>query len=108
MADAPSPVASSAAQASFQAKTTTDVREARRAGQAQAARSQAKTVTEEGTTVETTDSDVAVFTNSEGAGSQGRSLDSENKENSLRNEQSDDSDVVTKGSDGRPHVDLQV
>jgi len=108
MADAPSPVASSAAQANFAAKTTSDVRDARRAGQAQAARSQAKTVTEEGTTVETTDSDVAIFTNSEGAGSQGRSLEQEDSKDDLQNPQTGDSSGITRDSDGNPHVDLQA
>jgi len=75
MAEIPSHIASSAAQAGFQAREVAKEREARRAGSAEAANRQVKAVDEADTHVDTEDGDTAVFADSEGAGSQGRSLD---------------------------------
>ena len=105
MADTPSPVASSAAQANFQAKATSDAREVRRAGQSHTARLQAKTVTDEGITVETTDTDVAVFTNAEGQGGQGREASDGMPKPP---DQPPPASVITTDPDGNQHIDVQI
>ncbi len=72
MTDAPSPIASSTAGLPSQARDTIEAGAARRAGQHNATRRQAQTVTDAGATVETTDADARVFGDTEGTGSQGR------------------------------------
>jgi len=75
MADAPPPIAGSSLQAGFLANEIGKDREARRAGEANTARRQNVSINEAGDTVETTDSDSRVFSDAEGGGSQGRTLD---------------------------------
>ena len=106
MADAPSPVASSAAQASFQAKAAADVRDAGRAAQSHAAVARVKTAVDESTTVETADSDVAVFANAEGSGSQGRQTETSPDENSGAPHESGDG--ISVDEQGRQYVDIRI
>jgi len=75
MADAPPPIAGSSLQAGFLANEIGKDREARRAGEANSARRQNVSINEAGDIVETTDSDSRVFTDAEGGGSQGRTLE---------------------------------
>ena len=77
MAEIPSDIASSAAQAGFQARQTAKERDAQRAGGRDLAERQVRAVDEAGNTVDTEDGDTAVFTDAEGAGSQGRPFEEE-------------------------------
>ena len=107
MAEIPSDIATSAAQAPFQARETVKEREIRRAGQAHAANRQVRTVDEAGTTVETTDADAQIFTDAEGQGSQGRQLDDES--NLPPQEPTPDHRKgVTTDNDGQLHLDLEA
>jgi len=106
MSQLPSEIAASAAQAGLQARQITNQREARRAGQGHAANRQVKTVDEAGSTVETTDPDNQVFTNSEGQGSQGRA--SEESEPSQTPTPAPPESGVQTDPDGTQHVDIEA
>ncbi len=107
MSEIPSEIASSAAQAGFRAREVAKERDARRAGGADAALGRAKSVDEAGSTVETENEDTAVFTESEGAGGQGRAHEEGESEDAAQEEQSLDDDV-TVDDEGRPHLDLEA
>ena len=107
MSEIPPDLPSSAAQTGVQAREVAKEREARRAGQTDAATRQVKTVDEAGSTVETGDDDVAVFTDAEGGGGQGR----ESEEHGPPETDSADSAAaggITEGDDGQLHVDLEA
>ncbi|MGB2987074.1 MAG: hypothetical protein WBE26_14470 [Phycisphaerae bacterium] len=108
MSEIPPDISSSAAQAGFQARETAKERDARRAGQAEAANRQAKSVTEAGDTVETTDADVAVFADAEGTGSQGRPFEEAETGEQETAGGADEKNGITKGDDGQLHVDLEA
>jgi hypothetical protein len=82
-------------------------REARRAGQAQAADRQIKALDEAGGTVETDDADTQVFADAEGTGSMGRELESEEGETGQATN-GDTAEGVIHDEDGQPHIDLQA
>ncbi len=107
MSQIPNDLAISAAQTPFQARQATAEDDARRAGEANAASRQVKATTEEGTTVETTDADVAVFADAEGSGSQGRPF-----EQAAAEEQQEPLPPtptgITHDADGRLHIDLEA
>jgi len=107
MAEIPSDIASSAAQAGFQAREVGKARAASQAGLAQAAARQAKQSDELEVTVEITDDNTKISTNAEGSGSQGRS----EEEDASDSEQPDAGDAiggVTTDEDGQQHLDLQA
>jgi|GEM_PF-514467 len=110
MAEMPSNIAGSAAQAGYQAHDVAKGRDTDRAGQASAVNRQVKATDETDTTVETTDSDTAVFADSEGAGSQGRASE-EPSSNEEPNEDAADAPTpegLTQDDDGRLHLDLEA
>jgi len=107
VAEIPSDIATSAAQAPFQARETVKEREVRRAGQAHAANRQVRTVDEAGTTVETTDADAQIFTDAEGQGSQGRQLDDESNP-PPKEPTGDHRKGITADKDGQLHLDLEA
>ncbi len=106
MSEIPPDIATSAASTPYQAKEVNKDREARRAGQAHAGERQIKSVDEAGSTVETTDNDVAVFSDAEGTGSQGR--ESETPEPESPEPGKDASNGITRDDDGQMHVDLEA
>lgn len=107
MAEIPSDLASSAAQAGFQAREVGRARAARAAGQAQAAVRQAKSADELEVTVEISDDNTKVSPDAEGSGSQGRS-----DEEATPDQGPPDADIpvpgLTTDEDGQQHLDLQV
>ena len=107
MTDVPPPIASSVAGAPVQARETTAERGVRRAGEAHAADRQLKTVDEMGNTVETTDADSRIFSDAEGAGSQGRFLGEEGEE-APQNPPQQPSAGVTTDPDGKIHLDIEA
>ncbi len=108
MSQIPSDIATSAAQSPLAARDVAAEREARRAGDASAASNTARTVTEAGSTVETTDADVAVFSDAEGAGGQGRAFQEEQQGEDTPPPTSSEQPGITRGPDGQLHVDIQV
>ncbi len=109
MSEIPSHIATSGVQAGYQAREASRSRDAAGTGQATAAERQVKSLNEQDTTVETSDTDTAVFTDSEGAGSQGRNFDGGDAEETTP--PSDGESVrkgLTRGEDGQVHVDLEA
>ena len=106
MAEIPSDIASSAAQAGYKGTEVAKVRDARRAGQAQTADRQIKAVDEAGSTVDTEDADTRVFADAEGSGSQGRPFD----EGAAGKEETAETDTrgITRDVDGQLHLDLEA
>ncbi|MFQ5489177.1 MAG: hypothetical protein ACE5GE_00535 [Phycisphaerae bacterium] len=103
----PSDIAGSALQAGYQARNASKGRDAERATAASNADKSAKAIDEADTTVETGDSDAAVYTDAEGAGSQGRVFSDDVEAD--EDEQSDGSDQDRPGnSDDQPHLDIQA
>jgi len=107
MADSPSPIASSAAGAPLQARDVIEAGEARRAGQHNAVRRQGQTVTEAEATVETTDADARVFSDSEGTGSQGREFGDQDSPPNEPTEKKNPPGISTD-EDGQLHLDLEA
>jgi hypothetical protein len=107
MADAPLPIVSSTAGAPLQARDVIEAGESRRAGQHNAIRRQGQTVTDAGATVETTDADARVFSDSEGTGSQGRET-TEQESNPQDQSQAKSPQGIVTGKDGRVHLDLEA
>lgn len=108
MTQIPSHLPASAAQAGVQANEVAKEREARRTGQADVANRQIKSVDEAGSTVDTEDSDVAVFGDAEGAGGEGR--EPEKKEDATQSDEDDTAAVegISRDEDGKLHVDLEA
>jgi hypothetical protein len=75
MSAIPPDIIGSAAQAGVTQREASRVQEADRAGQSHAARSQARAADEASSNVETTDDDTQIFTDAEGSGSQGRTVE---------------------------------
>lgn len=107
MAEIPSDIASSAAQAGFQSREVGKARDAARAAQANAAARQSNAVSQAGETVETEDADAQIFSDSEGAGGQGRQLDDETA-GATDGDAAKSTGGITKGEDGRLHLDLEA
>ncbi len=107
MAEIPSHIASSAAQAGYQARVIGRERDAGKAGQANIVERQVKSVEEASDTVDTSDSDTRVTSESEGSGSQGRAFEEEKVEDEL-SENQDSPSGVTEDDDGHLHLDLEA
>ena len=108
MAEIPSDIASSAAQAGFQARQVAKERDAHRAGSVDAAERQVKAVDEADSTVDTEDGDTAVFTNAEGQGSEGRSFEDLADENLAEQDEARPPNGVSTDDDGQTHLDIQA
>ncbi len=106
MSEIPSDLASSIAQTGFQAREVAKERDAGVVGQSQAADRQVKAVDEADTTVDTTDSDVEIYADAEGTGSQGRSPEEEAEEADEADEAAGKG--ITEDDQGRLHLDLEA
>ncbi|MCH8149318.1 MAG: hypothetical protein IH987_15265 [Planctomycetes bacterium] len=107
MAEIPSDIPASAAQAGYQAREVGRARDARSAATANASNQRARAVDEAGNTVDTEDNDNQVFADAEGSGGRGRPFEEGNP--------TDDPDAgeesktgVTKDDDGQLHIDLEA
>lgn len=107
MAEGPSPIASSIAGVPLQARDAIEAGEARRAGQHNAIQRQAQSISDAGATVETTDADARVFSDTEGTGSQGREPGEEDPPQEDPANQKDHPGI-SRGDDGRIHVDVEA
>lgn len=108
MTSVPSHIPASAAQAGIQAHEVAKEREARRTGQAETVKRQARAVDEAGATVDTDDSDVAVFSDSEGAGSEGRQNEEETTTEAEGTKDTPSDAGISLDDEGHLHVDLQA
>jgi hypothetical protein len=106
MAEIPSDIASSAAQAPVQSREVVKDQAARRAGMAHAAARHIKTVDESGVVVETTDSDTQIFTDAEGTGSLGRDLSDQEEES--EDDTPEDRRGFVEDAAGQLHLDLEA
>ncbi len=105
MADIP-PIASSAAQAGFQQADVSKTRNAERSAQSIAANKSVKAMDASDTSIETTDTDTAVFSDAEGMGGQGRS-EEEQLEHGVEQDGAD-APGVQADDDGNLHLDVQA
>jgi len=108
MAEMPPPINASAAQAGFAAREAGKERDARQVGRVDAARRHVQSVDDAQTSVDTEDADTAVFTESEGQGSQGRTPDDEVSSNAPEADEKGTENGVRQGDDGRLHIDIQA
>lgn len=106
MAEMPSNIPASAAQAGFQANEISKEREARKAAQSHTASKQVKALNESSGTVDTTDTDTAIFTDAEGTGSQGRAFEEEDTEQAKEEDPSPNG--ISTDGDGQQHLDLEA
>lgn len=107
MAEIPSDIPASAAQAGFQAREVGRARDARSAQIANASNRRARAVDEAGNAVDTEDSDNQVFADAESSGGQGRPFEDGNPTNG--DDAVEKSKVgFTKDNDGQLHIDLEA
>jgi len=99
----PPDIAGSAAQAGFASSEASRVKDADRAGQATTADRQVKAATDAADSVETSDSETAVYADAEGAGGQGRPFLEAPEE-----EQPEAGDADEGQSDSPGHLDIQA
>lgn len=108
MSEIPADIASSAAQAGYQAHEVDRVRGGNAAGQANAAKRVARAVNETDTTVDTDDADAQVYGDAEGTGSKGKPFEDDAPAAGDQEDGDASDSVITEGEDGRPHLDLQA
>ena len=106
MAEIPSDIPASAAQAGYQAREVGRASAARSAAMANASDKRARAVDEAGNTVDTEDNDSQVFSDAEGSGGQGRPFEEENPTDA--SDAAESKTGVTKDDDGRQHIDLEA
>lgn len=106
MAEMPSNIPASAAQAGFQANEVSKEREARKTAKSQTASKQLKALNETSGVVDTTDTDTAIFSDAEGTGSQGRAFDEEDQE--LTSQEDKPQNGISTDIDGQLHLDLEA
>ncbi|HEY3244218.1 MAG TPA: hypothetical protein VGM03_12800 [Phycisphaerae bacterium] len=108
MSQIPSDIAISGAQAGYQAREAARPLDTEKAGQAHAARQEARAIDDAGRNVETTDGDTQVFTDGEGSGSQGRAFSQTDDESPPKNEPQSPSKGISYDPDGHAHVDVEA
>jgi hypothetical protein len=105
MSGIPSDIAGSSLQAGFAQREAARATDSAKAGQAQATERQLRAVDEAATNVETTDSDMQIFADAQGAGGKGREPNEENEEQPETEQDSEES-LDTGGSP--PRLDIQA
>lgn len=105
MAEIPSDIAASAAQAGHHARDIAEARDARGSPAQQGASSRANRVDEAGEVVETDDRDTEVYADAEGTGSQGRPFKEAEEQQEAEGETTEG---VTTDENGRTRLDLEA
>lgn len=105
MAEIPSDIASSAAQAASKARDVAKVRDSHNTGRAQAGKRHIEAIDDAGSMVDTEDADARVFAEAEGSGSQGRAPDEAEVEETA---EKPPNEGVTRDDDGQLHLDLEA
>jgi hypothetical protein len=109
MADIPPNILGSAAQAGFQQAEVSKSRDAQKSADVSAARREARAIEEAGSTVGASEEDVAVFSDSEGLGGQGRPHDEPGEEGHEDDETGAESrNGISTDEDGQEHLDIQA
>lgn len=109
MADIPPDIIGSAAQAGYQQADAARARDASRAEQNHAASRGVKATDDAENTIETSDSDTAVFADSEGLGGQGRSTEEESTETQHGDEDAhEEQEAAANNQDDPDHLDIQA
>lgn len=107
MSQIPSDIAASGVQAGSAAREAARPRDAERGHLTDAARRDSRAIDEAGRSVETTDSDTQVFTDSEGAGSQGRTFSEADQQPGAGADEPPGAGI-SFDADGRAHLDLEA
>lgn len=107
MAEIPSDIPASAAQAGYQAREVGRARDARSAQIANASNRRARAVDEADTTVDTEDSDNQVFADAEGSGGQGRPFEEGNPTDAPDAVEESKTGII-EDDDGQVHIDLEA
>ena len=108
MAEIPSGLGASAAQAGFTAKDIANARDAQSAGRSDASNRRTKAINQAGSAVDTEDGDTQVFSESEGSGSQGRALEGDQTPEQPDDEAPGTPPGVTRDDEGHLHLDLEA
>lgn len=108
MAEIPSGLGASAAQAGFQAQDVSKARDANSANRVDAANRRTQAVDQAASSVDTDDRDAQVFTDAEGAGSQGRQLDEDQTPDQTDDQSPPEPPGITRDEDGKLHLDLEA
>ena len=106
MAEIPSDIAASAAQAGHHARDIAEARDARSSPTQQGAGPRVNKIDEAGEVVETDDRDTEVYADAEGTGSQGRSFE-EGEPEQQEGEGQTERGIITDES-GQTHLDLEA
>jgi len=107
MAEIPSDISTSAAQAGYKSEQADKTRSGERAGQAHAAERQVRSLNEVEDTVETTDDNTKVFSDAEGTGSQGRDVEDEGGGANDKPPEGEQPGITTD-EDGHQHLDVEA
>lgn len=107
MAEIPSDIPASAAQAGYQAREVGRARDAQSAASANASNKRARAVDEAGNTVDTEDNDNQVFADAEGSGGPGRPFE-EADPNDAPDAAEESKTGVIEDDEGKLHIDLEA
>ncbi|MCC7290721.1 MAG: hypothetical protein IT449_01515 [Phycisphaerales bacterium] len=109
MSAIPSNIAISSLQAAYQARQVADAQQSDHATSDQAALKQVQAASKAGETVGVADEDTAVFADSQGTGSEGRSTDEPADESPLEEGGADDASGLAAPPQGEEvHLDIQA
>ncbi len=108
MAEIPSGLGASAAQAGFAARDVASSRDADAANRTDARDRRTKAIDQAGSAVDTEDGDTQVFSESEGSGGQGRALEGDQTSDEPDDQDSGDAPGVTRDDQGHLHLDLEA
>ncbi len=108
MSDIPPNIVGSSAQAGYHQAEVARARDAQRTDQYTAAKRGIKAIDDAGNTIESSDDDVAVFADAEGAGGQGRFQEEESDEAVSESEDHVTRNGLITDSDGQEHLDIQA
>ena len=108
MAEIPSGLGASAAQAGLTARDVASSRDADAANRTDAGNRRTKAIEQAGSAVDTEDGDTQVFSESEGAGSQGRAPEDDQASDQPDDQTPGDPPGVTRDDQGHLHLDLEA
>ncbi len=108
MAEIPSGLGASAAQAGSTAKEIANARDAQSANRSDASNRRAKAIDQAGSAVDTEDGDTQVFSDAEGSGSQGRAPEGDETPDQPEDQTPGAPPDVTRDEEGNPHLDIEA
>ncbi len=108
MAEIPSGLGASAAQAGSTSRDVASSRDADAANRTDAGNRRTKAIEQAGSAVDTEDGDTQVFSESEGTGSQGRALEGDETPDQPDDQAPGEPPGLTRDNDGHVHLDLEA